>query len=103
MKRLQAFFQSLCTLPVLVIFGLAVIVRYLYNITVARGYFPLHDSLTYQTIAYNIMQNHCYCLFPNQPTVDRAPLWPVVIAAIYGVSRLVLMTFLFPSKGAIKA
>jgi 4-amino-4-deoxy-L-arabinose transferase-like glycosyltransferase len=67
------------------VFGLAIIVRFLYNETVTTGYFPLHDSLTYQTIALNILQEHCYCYFPHLPTVDRAPLWPMMIATIYGI------------------
>ncbi len=81
MKRLQALF----TLPVISIFGLALIVRVTYNYTVGNGYFPLHDSLTYQTIAYNIIREHCFCYLPHLPTVDRAPLWPTMIAAIYSV------------------
>jgi 4-amino-4-deoxy-L-arabinose transferase-like glycosyltransferase len=81
MKRLQTFL----TLPMLSVFGLALVVRILYNSKVAGGYFPLHDSLTYQTIAYNILEGHCYCLIPSMPTVDRAPLWPAVIAALYYV------------------
>jgi 4-amino-4-deoxy-L-arabinose transferase-like glycosyltransferase len=81
MKRLQA----LLTAPVIGIFGVALIVRVLYNIIGAHDYYPLHDSLTYQTIAFNILDEHCYCLLPHLPTVDRAPLWPAIIAAIYGI------------------
>ena len=33
------------------LFCLALLVRVVYNLTVARHYFPLHDSLAYQ--------NHC--------------------------------------------
>lgn len=80
MKRLR----TLLTAPVIGIFGLALVVRVLYNMIGARDYYPLHDSLTYQTIAFNILREHCYCLLPNLPTVDRAPLWPAIIAAIYG-------------------
>ncbi len=76
--------RSLFTLPILLVFGLAVVVRVLYNIIVAAEYYPDHDSLTYQTIAYNILREHCYCLLPHLPTVDRAPLWPAIIAAVYG-------------------
>lgn len=79
MKRLWTFF------PITIVYSLAVIVRVLYNLVVARGYYPLHDSSVYQTIALNMLHEHCYCLLPNLPTVDRAPLWPAVIAAIYGV------------------
>lgn len=80
MKRLQ----RILPLPALSIFGLAFAVRTLYNIKAASGYFPLHDSLTYQTIAYNILREHCYCYLPHLQTVDRAPLWPTVIAFFYG-------------------
>lgn len=84
MKRLQSLF----TFPVLSIYALAVVVRVLYNKTAAGPYTPLHDSLTYQSIAYNILHNHCYCLLDNShlPTVDRAPLWPAMIAFFYAVS-----------------
>lgn len=81
MKRLRSLF----TLPAIAIFVVALLIRLVYNRTVGEGYFPLHDSLTYQTIALNILQEHCYCYLPHLPTVDRAPLWPMVIAAIYGL------------------
>jgi hypothetical protein len=52
--------RSVCTLPVMAVFGLAVMIRLLYNLTVAAEYYPDHDSLTYQTIAYSILKDHCY-------------------------------------------
>ena len=64
---------------------LALIVRFIYNETGVHDYYPLHDSLTYQIIAFNILREHCYCLQPHLPTVDRAPLCPALIALIYGV------------------
>lgn len=67
-------------------FSLALLVRLVYNSTVARDYYPLHDSLTYQTIAFNVLRDHCYCLLPHLQTVDRAPLWPMIIAMIYGLA-----------------
>ncbi len=78
MKRLDV----VVTVPLIVIFCFALIIRVTYNFTVAAGYFPLHDSLTYQNIAFHLVQEHCYCLYSNLPTVDRAPLWPFVIAII---------------------
>ncbi len=81
MKRLGSFF----TVPIIGIFCLAVVVRVTYNFTVADGYYPLHDSLTYQNIALHIMKEHCYCLYSHLSTVDRAPLWPVMIAAVYRI------------------
>lgn len=80
MKRLL----QLVSKPTIGIFSFALIIRIAYNLTVARDYFPLHDSLTYQSIAYNLLREHCYCLLPHLPTVDRAPLWPIIIAVIYG-------------------
>ena len=77
MKRIQAFF------PIAAVYSLALVIRILYNMVVARDYYPLHDSYVYQTIAFNILNEHCYCLLPHLPTVDRAPLWPAVIAVIY--------------------
>jgi len=81
MKQLRSLFS----LPVLTIFVLAVSVRVMYNRVVANGYYPLHDSQTYQAIALNILHEHCYCYLPHLSTVDRAPLWPLAIAAIYAV------------------
>jgi len=78
MKRLE----SLITVPLIGIFCFALIVRVTYNFTVASGYYPLHDSLTYQNIANSLVQEHCYCLYSHLPTVDRAPLWPFVIAMV---------------------
>ncbi len=78
MKRLEAF----VTVPLIVVFCVALTVRVAYNFTVAAGYFPLHDSLTYQDIAFHLVQEHCYCLYSHLPTVDRAPLWPFVIGVI---------------------
>ncbi len=78
MKR----WKAVVTVPFVIIFCFALIIRVSYNFTVAAGYFPLHDSLTYQNIAFHIVQQHCYCLYSHLPTVDRAPLWPFVIALI---------------------
>lgn len=77
MKRVRAY------LPFISVFGLALCVRIVYNVVVAKDYYPLHDSYVYQTIAFNILHEHCYCLLPHLPTVDRAPLWPAMIAVIY--------------------
>lgn len=81
MKRSQLFLFK----PRAFIFGLAVLVRLLYNYLAARDYYPLHDSATYQSIAYNLLREQCYCLVPHLPTVDRAPLWPAIVALIYGM------------------
>src|SRR2546429_5823477 len=91
--------RSLLTPPVISIFCAALVVRVIYNVVVAHGYNPQHDSLTYQSIAYGILKLHCYCFPVNTTdlgtslpvtshplsTTDRAPLWPIIIAAIYGL------------------
>src|SRR5258708_13229498 len=69
-------------LPAIGIFCLALLVRVIYNNTVAHNYFPLHDSLFYQTIGLNIVKEHCFCLHPYISTVYRPPLWPFIIRAI---------------------
>src|SRR5258707_5107688 len=79
MKRIKPM------LPAIGIFCLALFVRVLYNLTVARPYTPLHDSLFYYTIGLHILDEHCFCLQPYLPTVYRAPLWPAIIAAIVGL------------------
>jgi len=64
------------------IFLLALLVRVIYNNTVAHSYYPLHDSFLYQTIGIHLLQEHCFCLSSHIPTVDRAPLWPILLAGI---------------------
>lgn len=76
MKRLRSF------VPGVGVCCLALLVRLIYNNTVARAYYPLHDSLAYQSIGLNILREHCFCQYPHIATVYRAPLWPAIIAAI---------------------
>src|SRR5690348_14780263 len=64
------------------VFCLALLVRVVYNLTVARYYTPQHDSLFYYTIGLHILNEHCFCLQAYLPTVYRAPLWPAIIAGI---------------------
>jgi 4-amino-4-deoxy-L-arabinose transferase-like glycosyltransferase len=73
MKRIKPY------LPALTIFCLALLVRVIYNSTVAGPYYPLHDSLFYQTIGINFIQHGCFCLQTNITTVYRAPLWPIIL------------------------
>lgn len=80
MKSLKPF------LPAISIFLLALLVRLLYNLTVAYNYYPLYDAVQYQSIGFNIIDEHCFCLHPLITTVNRAPLWPWLIA---GISLLV--------------
>src|ERR1700730_10056133 len=91
MKRLRSW------LPAIVIFCLALFVRVLYNNTVAQHYYPLHDSLFYQTIGLNVIREHCFCLHPYISTVYRAPLWPFIMAGlslIFGPSDYFARLFL---------
>src|SRR6266581_3206579 len=79
MKRIKPF------LPAISIFCRALLVRVVYNLTVARHYYPPHDSLGYQIIAFNILDKHCFCLSPNNTTVSTVttpPIWPLVISGI---------------------
>ena len=80
MKRLQTY------APALSIFCLALLVRVIYNITVARGYFPAFDARYYDSIAQNLLKEHCFCLQGHVPTTDRAPLWSFIIAMIYAIT-----------------
>ncbi|WP_165423317.1 ArnT family glycosyltransferase [Ktedonosporobacter rubrisoli] len=83
MKQQQRL-PFMALVPAVGIFVFAFVVRAAYNVLGAKDYYPLHDSATYQSIAFNILHEHCYCLHSQLPTVDRAPLWPAIIAAIYG-------------------
>lgn len=69
-------------LPAIGIFCLALLVRVIYNNTVAFHYHPLHDSLTYQILARNLIEEHCFCVNPYISTVYRAPLWPFLMAGV---------------------
>ena len=91
MKRIKPI------LPAIGIFCLALIVRIVYNSTVAYHYYPLHDSAFYQGIAFHLLNEHCFCLEAFVPTVDRAPLWPFTIAGltlIFGQSDYFARLFL---------
>jgi len=76
MKRIKPY------LPAISIFCIALLVRIVYNLTVARHYYPLADSLGYQDRAFHMLDEHCYCGNPYQVTVVRAPLWPFLIAGL---------------------
>ena len=73
-------------LPALGIFCLALLVRIVYNLTVARNYVAGYDSQAYEKIAVHLLQEHCFCLDPHSVTAGRAPVWPGVIAIIYALS-----------------
>jgi 4-amino-4-deoxy-L-arabinose transferase-like glycosyltransferase len=91
MKRFKPF------VPAISIFCLALLARVVYNFTVAIAYFPLHDSLFYQTIGINFVTQGCFCLHPGVTTVYRAPLWPVMLGAFslfFGQNNLVGRLFL---------
>lgn len=77
MKRLHT------SLPVISIFVLALLIRLLYNLTVARHYFAKYDAALYNHIAYNIVYHHCFCFYPNQPALSRPPLWPFILSIFY--------------------
>lgn len=69
--------------PAISIFCLALLVRIVYNITVANGYTPTFDAGVYNILARSIVETHCYCRAVHQPTTFRPPLWPFIIATIY--------------------
>src|SRR5882724_7753337 len=72
-------------LPPLGIFLLALAVRLLYNLTIARNYTPIFDSALYDILARHLLTRHCYCLVGYRETVSRAPLWPFLLAGIYAL------------------
>ena len=77
-------------LPV-VIYLVALVVRVVYNITVARSYIPMFDAALYNTLAHSLVDHSCYCLYDLQQAVSRPPLWPFVIALIYTFAGKVLL------------
>ena len=94
MKRIKP------VLPAITIFCIALLVRVVYNLTVARYYYPLHDSLGYQIMAFNMLDKHCFCLSPHNTTVStvtRVPLWPLVISGVSLIARTSIFPRLFLS------
>lgn len=71
--------------PAALVFGSALLVRLVYNLTVAKGYIPAFDAHFYNDIATHLLTQGCYCLQGHLPDVSRAPLWPLMIAATYAV------------------
>lgn len=76
MQRIKPFLPAAC------IFGVALLVRILYNVTVAQYYFPLHDAFAFQSMGFNMLDEHCFCYPSHMTTVARPPLWPMIIAGI---------------------
>jgi len=70
-------------LPLIIVFFLALLVRIVYNETAVHGYVPIYDASIYNSIAINLVEKHCYCIYVSHSTVSRAPLWPFIIAIIY--------------------
>jgi len=80
LKRLKALW------PPLSIFGVATCIRILYNLTAGKGYIALNDAAQYERIGRNLLNNHCFCDLASVPSTGRAPLWPGIIAAVYGIT-----------------
>jgi 4-amino-4-deoxy-L-arabinose transferase-like glycosyltransferase len=83
--------------PVAGLFCLALAIRILYNLTVAKNYVAEFDSRIYQQMAFNLISGHCFCLKLSMPTTGRAPLWPGIIAGItmlFGPDNLYVRLFL---------
>jgi 4-amino-4-deoxy-L-arabinose transferase-like glycosyltransferase len=72
-------------LPVVLVVCVALAVRMTYNLTVASAYTPRFDARSYESIALHILSEHCFCEHPYAPTLDRAPLWPGIIALLYAL------------------
>lgn len=78
-------------LPLVIVISFALLVRVVYNLTVARGYSPEFDAHHYRDIGLNLLSQQCFCLPAGVPTVARAPLWPFIIAilaSIFGPATL---------------
>ncbi len=65
---------------------LALLVRLVYNLTVANGYYPEYDAYLYNALAQHLLASHCYCLYGSLPNYSRPPLWPFVLALVYAVT-----------------
>jgi 4-amino-4-deoxy-L-arabinose transferase-like glycosyltransferase len=70
-------------LPALGVFFLALLIRMLYNVVVARDYIPTFDAALYNRLARNLVERLCYCLYASTPNISRPPAWPFIMAVIY--------------------
>src|SRR5713226_4110513 len=77
MKRFQKY------VPAFSVFFLSLLIRLVYNLTAARDYIALYDAAWYNHIAYNIVYQHCFCQYPNHPSISRPPLWPFMLSIFY--------------------
>jgi 4-amino-4-deoxy-L-arabinose transferase-like glycosyltransferase len=68
------------------IFLLAVALRVIYNLTIARNYVPLHDAADYNNMALHLLREGCLCISPHIPTTVRPPLFPLFLANVYAVT-----------------
>ncbi|TMD91450.1 MAG: phospholipid carrier-dependent glycosyltransferase, partial [Chloroflexi bacterium] len=73
-------------LPIISIFGLALLIRIGYNLTVARHYIPEFDAELYNNLAKHLVTDHCFCYAPNGHVTNRAPLWPFIMSVIYFIT-----------------
>src|SRR5229473_1204253 len=79
MKSLRSF------LPAAGVFGLALLIRVIYNLTVGKHYLVEYDAHYYYDLAVGMIKYHCYCSVANTPSIARAPLWPYIMYIIFSV------------------
>src|SRR5438132_14323576 len=79
MKSLRGF------LPAAGVFGLALLIRIIYNVTVGKHYLVEYDAHYYYDLAVGMIKYHCYCSVANTPSITRAPLWPYIMYSIFSV------------------
>lgn len=68
------------------IYLLALALRVVYNLTVAREYVPLHDAADYNSIALHLLREGCLCIYPHISTTVRPPLFPLFLASVYALT-----------------
>jgi 4-amino-4-deoxy-L-arabinose transferase-like glycosyltransferase len=78
----------------LFVFLFSLFICVLYNLTVAAHYTSTRDSIQYQMIGIHFIKDQCYCLHLPYSTVNRAPLWPVIL----GLFSLLFNTNDFPVR-----
>lgn len=79
MKSLRGF------LPAAGVFGFALLIRIIYNVTVGKHYLVEYDAHYYYDLAVGMIKYHCYCSVANTPSITRAPLWPYIMYSIFSV------------------
>ncbi len=65
--------------------GFALLVRVAYVLVVGKDSLAWGDEISYDQLATNLLAHGCFCFVPGEPTLFRAPLYPMLMALFYSI------------------